>query len=96
MPNLDVALEIPLPFFLLIWNLVLVSGRDQHPTFPPLIPWDRSGDKHEGVTRIDKRSSLDETAPPVLLDLTATWSTDGTVMSSTLPHVPPGSAHAMP
>ena len=51
-----------LPFFLLIWNLLLVAGRDQHPTFQPLIPWDCSGDKHEEVTRIEKRSSLDETA----------------------------------
>jgi hypothetical protein len=39
---------------------------------------------------------VDETGPPVLLDLTATWLTDGTVMSSTMPHVPPGSAYAMP
>ncbi|MCY7403739.1 MAG: hypothetical protein LH475_03775 [Cryobacterium sp.] len=39
---------------------------------------------------------FDETSPPALLDLTASWLTDGTVMSSSTPHVPPGSAYATP
>ena len=39
---------------------------------------------------------FDEAGPPVLLDLTATWSSDGTVMSSATLHVPSGSASAIP